>query len=76
MIKELKMRRRSLPLDIAYNSRLQFTKFTMFKFWIMELLAEPLVEKIQNPKFNASLRAGEFKRENNSIIQNLKLIDK
>ena len=41
-----------------------------FKFRILELLAEPLVEKIQNIKMSG---ASEFKHENNSIIQNLKL---
>ncbi len=41
-----------------------------FKFGILELLAEPLVEKIQNIKMSG---ASEFQHENNSIIQNLKL---
>ncbi len=41
-----------------------------FKFRILELLAEPLVEKIQNIKMSG---VSEFKHENNSIIQNLKL---
>ena len=41
-----------------------------FKFWIWELLAEPLVEKIPNIKMSG---ASEFQQENNSIIQNLKL---
>ncbi|MEH2392901.1 MAG: hypothetical protein V7K21_15035 [Nostoc sp.] len=41
-----------------------------FKFWIWELLAELLVEKIQNIKM---FGASEFQQENNSIIPNLKL---